>query len=249
MDKPVVFQATKRYRTQYTLSALGGMVLAAYLGFSILLQERSVLAEAFSFLLLLGVGFWGFRIGWISPKKLQLCQHYDHLLGSNGRGDFHTPYSRILHIENTRDALQIDTPDGYFLVEKRYFSLESIQKELEKRLHPDVFTDKGWQNLPVYQEVLEQQEALYSELLTKLPLRINQELTIAYKIFTAVTTVLFSAATFLSWHQLGYGSLLFLFFAVLGVIVLLRQGVLEVDNVSFVQPEPKWLKNAKNERL
>lgn len=230
MDKSIVFQATKRYRRQYTLIALGGLVLATYLGFSILLQERSVLAGAFSFLLLLGVGFWGFRIGWISPQKLQICLHNDRLLGSNGRGDFQTPYSKILHIENTGYALQIDTTDGFFWVEERYFPLESIQKELEKRLHPDVFTEKGWLNLPVYQEVLEQQEALYSELLTKLPLRINQELTTTYKIFVAIITVLFSAATFLSWHQLGYGSLLFLFFALLSVIILLRQGVLEVDN-------------------
>lgn len=230
MDKPLVFQATRRYQIQYTLIALGGIVLIAFLGFSILLQERSLLAKVVSFLLLLGAGFWGFRIGWVSPQKLQMCLHNDHLLGSNGRGDFQTPYSKILHIENNGHVLQIATTDGFFLVEERYFPLERIQKELEKRLHPDVFADKGWLNLPVYQEVLEQQEAWYSELLTNLPLRISQELTITYKIFTAISTVLFSAATFLSWHQLGYGSLLFLFFAVLGVIVLLRQGVLEVDN-------------------
>lgn len=229
MDKPVVFQATRRYRIQYTLIALGGLVLAAFLGFSILLQERSVLAKVVSFLLLLGTGFWGFRIGWISPQKMQMCLHNDHLLGYNGKGDFQTPYSKILHIKNSRRALQIDTTDGFFLVEERYFPLKRIQKELEKRLHPDVFVDGGWVNLPAYQEVLEQQEALYSELLTKLPLRINQELTITYKIFVAINTVLFSAATFLSWHQLGYGSLLFLFFALLGVILLLRKGVLEVD--------------------
>ena len=229
MDKPVVFGATRRYRIQYTLIALGGMVLAAFLGFSIFIQERSVLAKVVSFLLLLGAGFWGFRIGWISPKKLRICLHNDHLLVSVGRRDFQTLYSKILHIENTGYALQIDTADGFFWVEERYFPLESVQKELEKRLHPDVFADKGWLNLPVYQEVLEKQEALYSELLTKLPLRINQELTTTYKIFVAISTVLFSAATFLSWHQLGYGSLLFLFFALLGIILLLRQGVLEVD--------------------
>lgn len=231
MDEPIVFHATRKYRVQRLVMLILGLALIGFIGLLSLVQEGNRLAHIILYLVfgVLPIVF-GFHSNWKSPKKLNFVLHSDSIGGTTGNQTFQLPFSKILHIENLGHALRINATDSQCLLEKRHFDLEQIQVELKKRLHPDIFVDGGWVNLPAYQEVLEQQEALYSELLTKLPLRINQELTITYKIFVAINTVLFSAATFLAWHQLGYGSLLFLFFALLGVILLLRQGVLEVDN-------------------
>ncbi|MCB8926354.1 MAG: hypothetical protein H6652_12095 [Ardenticatenaceae bacterium] len=231
MDEPIVFRARKKYRVQRLVMLILGITLLGFIGLLSLVQEGNRLAHIILYLVF-GVLpiVLGFRSNWKSPKKLNFVLHGDSIGGSIGKQTFQLPFSKILHIENLGHALRIDATDSQHLLEKRHFDLEQIQVELKKRLHPDVFVDGGWVNLPAYQPIKEQKEAVFVKVSAYLPLRVKQELPLFLKVMGVIGIIFFSIATFFSWQQLGYGSLFFLFFAVLCVIGLLQKGVWEIDS-------------------
>lgn len=231
MDEPIIFRATRKYRVQRLVMSILGVALLGFIGLLSLVQEGNRVAHIIVYLVF-GVLpiVMGFRSNWKSPKKLNFVLHGDSIGGSTGNQNFQLPFSKILHIENLGHALRIDATDSQYLLEKRHFNLEQIQVELKKRLHPDVFVEGGWVNLPSYQTIQEQIDTMLAEISAKLPLRIKQELPTFFKGIIAIGIILFTAATIFSWQQLGFGSLFFLFLAVACFLLLLHQGILEIDD-------------------
>ena len=231
MDEPIVFRARKKYRVQRLVMLILGITLLGFIGLLSLVQEGNRLAHIILYLVF-GVLpiVLGFRSNWKSPKKLNFVLHGDSIGGSIGKQTFQLPFSKILHIENLGHALRIDATDSQHLLEKRHFDLEQIQVELTKRLHPDVFVDGGWVNLPAYQPIKEQQDSLLAEIPDKLPLKVKQEISVVVKTLLMIFITLSLVAAFLSWRQLGFGSFSFLLFAFLCGTPFVHKGVLEIDN-------------------
>ena len=229
MDKPIIFHARKKYHVQRLVLWVSSVTFFSFFGLYLYFLDQEINITLFLVCVVLPL-ILAFRSNWKSPKKLNFVLHGDSIGGSTGNQTFQIPLSKILHIENLGHALQIDATDSQHLLEKRHFDLEQIQVELKKRLHPDVFVDGGWVHLPAYQPIKEQKDALFVKVSAKLPLRIKQELPFFLKVMGVIGIIFFSTATIFSWQQLGFGSLFFLFFAVLCVIGLLQKGVWEIDS-------------------
>lgn len=234
MDEPIIFHAKKKYRVQYAFVWFAALPILLFFATLILIRDYGWVTKIFFFSIIATALFVSIFFNWRSPRKIKLSLGPDNMQGSIGNQSFQIPFSEILHIENLDYSLQVDATNAQLLLANSYFDLKQIQVELKKRLHPDIFVDGGWVNLPAYQPIKEQQDALFAEISAKLPLCIKQELPFFFKAISTIGIIFFSAATFFSWQQLGFGSLFFLFFAVLGILLLLHQGILEIDNHQII---------------
>ncbi|WP_420642781.1 hypothetical protein [Candidatus Leptofilum sp.] len=229
MDEPITFHATRKYRIQRLVLWVSSVTFFSFFGLYVYFLDQEINISLFLVCVFLPL-FLAFRSNWKNPKKLNFVLYSDSIGGSTGNQTFQLPFSKVLHIENLGHALRIDAADSQHLLEKRHFDLEPIQVELQKRLHPDVFVDGGWINLPAYQTIKEQQDSLLAEISDKLPLQIKQELQIATKSILVIFILFSSAAAIFFWRDIGFGALLFLLFAFLCGIPFIHKGVLKIDN-------------------
>lgn len=230
MDDLIIFHPKKKYCIQYTLVWFAALPLLLFFAILILIQDYGQLRKIVFLTIIATPLFVGILLTWRSPRKVKLSISIDNIQGSIGNQSFQIPFSEILHIANLNYYLRIDARNAQLFLPNSYFDLEQIQVELKKRLHPNVFVDEGWVNLPAYQPIKKQQDSLLAEISDKLPLQIKQELPVVVKTLLMIFIALSLVAAFLSWRQLGFGSLWFLLFAFLCGISFIHKGVLKIDN-------------------